>query len=236
MARLGRDVVEDVVQDLLGAIIERRVIDFRLFQIAQPIVDAAVHVQHVQVPLDQLDGRQKAGALQAVLVQVVRRQVGGGDQGDAAGEQLPEQAIKQHGVGDVGDEEFVQADHPGLFGEAAGDDPQRFRLIFQRFQFGVHRPHEAVKVDALLALQRQGIDEGVHQVGFAPAHAAPQIQPAHRRVAGGRRFVAADQAAEQPGFLARSRLFRSRHQLVVDSLQVLDGPLLSGVVLKAFPL
>ena len=63
MSWFGRDMIENIVQDLFRPFIQRRVVDFRLFQIAQPIVDAAIDIQHVHVLLNQFDGRQKPGAL-----------------------------------------------------------------------------------------------------------------------------------------------------------------------------
>ena len=99
-----------------------------------------------------------------------------------------------------------------LFGEAAGDDPQRLLLVLQLLQFGMHRPHKTVKVDALLALQRQSVKEGVYQIGLTAPDATPQIQAANGGVgiAGDRGDIASEQAGEQPRFFDDSR-FRLSH-------------------------
>ena len=81
----------------------------RPLELAQPIVDAAVQVQNLDMGFDERDGRQEALPLQPVLVQVLRRQVRGGDQGHAAAEQSLEQTGENHRIGDVRDEEFVEA-------------------------------------------------------------------------------------------------------------------------------
>ena len=48
----------------------------------------------------------------------------------------------------------------------------------------VHLAHEAVKVDALLAFQREPVVEKIHQPGLAAPHAAPEVKPPQRRASG----------------------------------------------------
>ncbi|MCY1429209.1 hypothetical protein D9M71_451170 [compost metagenome] len=191
-----------------------------LLQGAQAVVHATVDVDHLGMLLEQGDRRQEAGALQSVLVQAVRDDVGGRHQAHAVLEQLLEQGREDHGVGDVGNEELVEADHPGLVGEALADDGQRVLLALEGFHFLVHALHEAVEVRAHLLLERQRVEEGVDQIGLAAADATPEVQ-------------ALDWAL---GFLAKQLAEQARlalvcgDEVVVEALQMLHGILLRRIV------
>ncbi len=63
-------------------------IELRLLQGAQPVIDAAVDVDDLGVLLQQLDRRQETRTLQAVLVKPVGDDVGGGHQAHAVLEQF----------------------------------------------------------------------------------------------------------------------------------------------------
>ena len=158
----------------LGA--QRAVEQLRLLQQAQTVVVAAVHVHYPGMQLERFDGGQETGALQPVLVQAVGLDVGGGHQGDALIEQGLHQGAENHGVGDVGDEELVETEHPIAGREFPGDAGERVFLALPVAQLAVHFLHEAVEVHAPLFLERQALEEYVHQVGLAAPHAAPHIQ------------------------------------------------------------
>jgi len=185
------------------------------------------------VLLQQLDGRQEARALQAVLVQVLRRGVRRGHQRDALGEHALQQPRQQHRIADVGDEEFVQHQHAQLAARLAHDLRQRIALARVQAQALVHAAHEPVEVGAVLAAtfamrlvlrhriggQRQVVVEQVHQEGLAASHLAPVVQSLHRL----RRL--AEQPAEQAGCAV------VREQCRMDAVQFHQRRMLRGIVL-----
>src|SRR3546814_8362574 len=62
---------------------------------------------------------------------------------------------------------LFRSDHPRLVREPLGDDGQRVLLTAQGLHFFMHTLHEAVEVRPHLLLERQRLEEGVYQVGFA---------------------------------------------------------------------
>ncbi|MNG36841.1 hypothetical protein D3C84_1240040 [compost metagenome] len=58
-------------------------IDFRLLQGAQPVVDATIHIEYLAVVLYEGDSGQEAGSLQPIAIKVPGRDVGGGHQHNA---------------------------------------------------------------------------------------------------------------------------------------------------------
>lgn len=90
----------------------------------EPIVDAAIDIDHLAVAIEQLDGRQEARPLQAVLVELVRDDIRGCHQHHPTLEERFEQVGQDHRIGNVLDEELVEADHPRLGGKLAGDQGQ----------------------------------------------------------------------------------------------------------------
>ena len=221
------------LQPGMRARVERRAVDRRAGQRAQPVVGVAVQVHDLAVALHQLDRRQEARALQAVAVKVGRVDVGRGDQNDALGEHALQQPRQDHGVADVADEELVEHQHAHPASPFAHDRRQRVTLAGVGAQLRVHAAHEAVEVGAALARratgrrrlrqgaagqrraahlrQRQRGVEQVDQEGLAAAHPAPQVQALWRLLA-----VVAQQAREQPG--ARRRL----QQRGVDAVERLQ--------------
>ena len=130
--------------------------------------------------LDQRDGGQEAGTLQAILVKPVRHDIGGTDQGHTTAEQAIHQRCQYHGVTDVRDKKFVKADHPGFVRKHFRHDIQRVFLAFQAFQFLVNTLHKPVEVHPHLAIKGQSFIERIHEVSFTATHAAPEIQTLHR--------------------------------------------------------
>ena len=229
-AGLGGDLLEGGAQRTLGRGVERGVVDLEPFQRTQPVVGGAVEILHRRVPLEQLDGRQEALALEAVLVEVVGRGVGGRDQRHAAFEQAAQQAAEQHGVGDVGDDELVEAEHAGTRGEALGDRFERIGLALQLLQLGVHAVHETVEVDAYLEFERQAVVERIHQEGLAAPDATPQVETVHRWA----RLARASAQPLEPA-VALALRGRRREQVVIDAIERLHRGLLRrvGVVAEA---
>ncbi len=83
-----QQAAEALLQAQLGLGVQREMIELRLLQGAQPVIDAAVDVDDLGVLLQQLDRRQEARTLQAVLVKPVGDDVGGGHQAHAVLEQF----------------------------------------------------------------------------------------------------------------------------------------------------
>ena len=135
-------------------------------------------------------------------------------------EQLLHQRAENHGIGNVGHEEFIETDHPRLVGELASDELQRILLALELTQLLVHPLHEAVEVRTHLALDRQRVEEGIHQVGLAPADATPEVQPLDREAALGPEF------AEQTDATRRARC----ENLVIEPLQMPDRIFLRGIM------
>ena len=220
-------------QPVVGRAVQRRPVHRRAGQRAQAVVFLPVRAQHHAVRLQQVDRRQEARALKAILVQVLRRGIGGRHQGDAFGEHALQQARQQHRIADVGDEELVQHQHAQLAACLAHDLRQRIAFARVFAQPFVHAAHEAVEVRAVLAAalavrlvlrhrirrQRQGVVEQVDQEGLAAADFAPVIQALD-----GFRWLA-EQPAEQAG---RRRL---RQQGRMDAVEFGQRGMLRRIVL-----
>ena len=84
----------------------------------------------------------------------------------------------------------------------------------------MHALHEAVEVSAHFVLERQGIKERINQIGFTPAHTAPEINAFNRRS-----VFFAEQLAED----ARLALGGS-DEIVVQTLQMAHSVFLGGIV------
>lgn len=87
----------------------------------------------------------------------------------------------------------------------------------------MHTLHEAVKVGARLALERQRIEKSVDQISLAAANTTPEIQAFHRFL-----LFLAEQLAEQAGLTAVVS-----NQVVIQTLQMPHGSFLGGIVKKS---
>ena len=83
---LNRQSIETFSQADICIFIKRRVEQFRLLESPQPVVYAAINVDHIGVLFDELNSGQEPGALETILVETIRDDVGGTHQGDAATE------------------------------------------------------------------------------------------------------------------------------------------------------
>ena len=159
----------------------------------QAVVGRAVHLDHVEALLDQVDERQEQLAVEAVLVEVARRAVGRGDDAYAALDQMFEQSRQDHGVGGVVHDHLVEAEQLHLVGNVLRNALQRiaFLILALVAKARVGFEHEGVEVDAALRLHVDMVEGEVHQHRLAPADAAPQVDP------GKRGLLLAEQLAEQ---------------------------------------
>jgi hypothetical protein len=187
----------------------------------QAIVDAGVDLDHVELPAQEIDGRQEQLALQAVRIEALRRIVGGDAEQHAGVEQGLHQAAQHHGVGDVGDVEFVEAHQPRFAGDAGRHLCQRVGFIAVGAQRLVHLAHEGVEMHAALAIVGHGGEEAVHQEALAAPYPAPEPDAARQFGTG----------QELPQLAAPRRL--EREQTVIELLQALRGDLLRGIGLDA---
>ena len=148
----------------------------------QAVVLAAIHRDHRHVPLDRLDRREEAFAVETVGVQLLRRLVGGGDQHHALLEHDAQQAAEQDGVADIADEQLVEAQHPHVPRQLTGQGAQRVGCTGQFELALVHPLHEVVEVLAPRG-HAQALVEVVHQPGLAAPHRPPQVDALDRAVA-----------------------------------------------------
>ncbi|MNP17965.1 hypothetical protein D3C76_1104170 [compost metagenome] len=140
----------------------------------QAVILPAIHRNHLHVLLDGGNGRQQALAVEAVGIQLFRRLVGGGDHHHVLLEHRLQQAAEQHGVADVVDEQLVEAQHPHLFRQLAGQGAQRVDGAGELEQAAVHPLHEVMEVLAPGG-HPQALVEAVHQPGLAPPHRSPEV-------------------------------------------------------------
>ena len=185
----------------------------------QPIVAAAVEFELVEPLLQQLDERQKAVALQPVLVEPVRRPVRGRDDDRAGLEQRPEQPFEDHRVGDVVDLELVEAQERRLGGEIGGDlrDGLGRTGAALAFEAGVDVEHESVEMHAPLVGDRRRGKKQIHQHRLAAPDRTPEIDAARRL----RRSLAEHEPRQQPAVRRAGRLVVE--QRVMETLQAGDG-------------
>ena len=119
-----------------------------LFQGAQAVIGAAVHVQDIGVGFQQAYSLGEALAQDGVGAQFRRDAVGSGDQGHAAGEQAFEQFVDDRRVADVVDVHLVQTQHAGLLGELSGDGLQRVFAAADGVHALMRKLHEPVEMQA----------------------------------------------------------------------------------------
>ena len=81
---------------------ERRVIDLRLLENHLPVVTVTAEVQHLGVTVEQVDRREKAGALDPILVEIIWMLIRGREQGHPLFEQTTQQPCQDHGIANVG--------------------------------------------------------------------------------------------------------------------------------------
>ena len=112
---------------------------------------------------------------------------------------------EQHRIGDVCDEQFIETQHSSLAGDLFGDELERIGAILVLLQLVMDELHEAMKVTALLVLERQAVEEQIHEPGLAATDAAPDIQ-ALLEIA----LLAATQQPFQQALRSRGAIRRAR--------------------------
>ncbi len=175
---------------------ERRDVDRRAGELAEPVVGRRIEPHDIRVTLEQRHEGQEERPIEPVTIELVRRHVGGGDQHQPGLEQLLEQPRQDHRVGDILHLEFVEAEKLGFAHDRRGDGRDRIAaagLLAVGVDALMHFAHEFVEVDAAL---RHGGGEGeelVHQHGLAAADLAVDVEPP------GWRGAACEQPAERAG-------------------------------------
>ena len=146
------------------------------------VVGCRVEVDDMESALEQLDGRNKRLALNAILIQLVGVAVGRGYQHDAVRHEGLEETTQNHGIGHVGALELVEAQYIGLLGDFSGHEGHGVDvaaiLHLHLVQALVNILHEVVEVDACLGPHRrwERVVEEIHQHRLAAAHIAVQVQ------------------------------------------------------------
>ena len=167
-----------------------------------PIVGRAVQRQHVQPRLDQRDEGQEMLAVEPVLIEILGGPVGGGDDRHPTLDQRGEQPRQDHRVRAVRHHHLVEGQQPHFLGQRGGNGGDRVARLLGALgsDAGVHLQHELGEMDAALGLDRDMVEEQVHQHRLAAPDIAPEID-----ALGGRRALAG-QAGKQSG-LARGFQF-----------------------------
>jgi hypothetical protein len=123
--------------------------------------------------LEELDSGHETLSLQAILVQVAGMRIGSCDQRYATPEQAVEQTGEDHGVADIADKELIEAKDGGVLRYIGRNFVERIFCVSDSRQSRVHLAHHAVKVNALLVSNIQGVEEEIQQEGLATPDAAP---------------------------------------------------------------
>ena len=156
--------------------VQRAMKNFRLLEYTKPVVGAAGQIVNDGILLDQFDGRNKLGPLQAIFVQLIGWDIGRRHQGYAVAEQVFEQAGEQHGVRDIRYMELIKAKNAAFFCPVSGDPWQRVAGFALLLQVAVNALHKAMKMDALFSFYRQIFVKKVHQPGFATPNTSPDVK------------------------------------------------------------
>ena len=221
-----------VVERRVGGAIGGHVPHRRAGELLEPEIGAGGEPDHLQVLLDHRDEGLEQGAVEPVLVELGGRHVRGRDHHDAELEQALEQAAQDHGVGDVGDVEFVEAQQPGLVGDRGGGQLDRILaadlagldLLPERVDALVHVGHEFVEMRAVLAHDRRGREEQIHQHGLAAADLAENVEAPDRILLA---LARPEDPAERRRFAGEAML----DDAPLELRELVDDRLLGGVVL-----
>ncbi|GIX25097.1 MAG: hypothetical protein KatS3mg122_2328 [Caldimonas sp.] len=146
-----------------------------MLQRALPVVGAVVHIDDLEMLLEQFDGRQDAVPMQPVRIELVGMKVRGRDDTHSVLEQCLQQSVQDHRIGHVGHVELVEANQTVASRDASPEFVQRIDRPFEVLQFAVHLPHELVEMQAGLARERDGLEEAVHQEALAPPYPAVHV-------------------------------------------------------------
>src|SRR5690625_2588377 len=198
---------------------------------ALPVIGGALQLVHIHVLLQQFDKRQEELSVQTTLIKLLGRDVRGGDHDDTAREQRLEKPAEDHCIGNIRDLEFIKAKQRRLFGDLAGDGPDRVRHIrFARdLEADLDLLHEGMKMDAPPGPDRRALEEKIHQHRLAAPDAAIEVKPGHV-------FVGAGQAAAKAE-PAKGHLLAPRRVVIAQThmqkLQLLDSRALRRIGLKA---
>ena len=177
----GAQALECSQECSVGLPIKRSVVNRGLGQRTQSVVRGTVHKQHLAMLFDQRNRGQELRALQAVAIQVPGRDIAGRDNRYRICKQVLEQPSKQHRVADISHREFIETKYARGCGKTFGDHRERILDVLERCQFRVHAAHEAMEMQALLALDRQAVEKQIHHESFAATDPAVHIEPTHRR-------------------------------------------------------
>ncbi|MNL02943.1 hypothetical protein D3C87_1234640 [compost metagenome] len=152
-----------IAQGRAGFPVQRRVVRLHLLQGALAVVDACVHVEHIELLLEEVDRRQHPFAVQAIRIEQIRAIVRRHHKLDAVCEHLVQQAVQHHGVRHVADVELVEADQPVFACDALGQLVEGVGPTSQLLQLAMHFAHEFVEMEPRLAHHGHAGIEAVHQ-------------------------------------------------------------------------
>lgn len=110
------------------------------------MVLAAVDIHDLHALLDSLDGRHEALTIEAIGIQLVWRLIGRGDDDHALLEHHLKQAPQDNRIANISHEQLVEAQHPDLLAQRAGQCLQRIGGSVELVEPDMHPSHEMMKV------------------------------------------------------------------------------------------
>jgi hypothetical protein len=75
---------------------------------------------------------------------------------------------------------LIEAQDPHFFGHALGHEVQGALEVSQPLEVTVDGLHEAMEMRAAFVREGQAFEQGIHEVGLATTHPAPEIQAPER--------------------------------------------------------
>ena len=168
-------LVEGRLHGSIGLLPQRHVIQIHVGQRAAAVIGAVVDIDHRQILLEQLNGRQDAIAMQAIGVQAIGMEVGGGHKPYTIGKQGIQQAMQNHRVGDVGHMKLIKTDELIALRHALPQHIQRVLNALQLPKLAVHFAHELVEMQAGFALNGDCVKKQIHQKTLAAPHPTKHV-------------------------------------------------------------
>ena len=110
------------------------------------MISSTVDIDDLHVPLDCINGGQKALTVESVSIELIRWLVRGRDDHHTLLEHHLEQAPQNDRITDVGNEQLVKTQHPHLFAQLFCQCLQGVRRAVELEQTNVYPAHEMVEM------------------------------------------------------------------------------------------
>ena len=148
-----------------------------LFEGAQPIVDARVHVNHIGKRLDQFNRGQKSRPLQTVFVEVSWFNIRCGHQCHTPPKERRHKPSQNHSIGYVTDKKLVKTNNSSLRCNTSRHLLQGIFLSSKGGQLLMNTLHKPMEVNPELGFEGQTLIKDINQISLSPPNTTPEIQP-----------------------------------------------------------